>query len=150
LNCQTKHCRTSQQSPLGKICPMKDGNFFFYNFTFKLSDVSCNKLLFGFLLFSFQQYWLLNKMYYVPIILNIPSFQLIFFSFKNKKQHKQAKSRLRVRRLNFMRSKLNFSWGQIHEIKFVFIFHEVEIPNNWFDLLIMAFFMRSKLPNNAF
>ncbi len=28
--------------------------------------------------------------------------------------------------------------------------HEVEIPNNWFDLLIVAVFMRSKLPNNAF
>ncbi len=28
--------------------------------------------------------------------------------------------------------------------------HEVKIPNNWFDLLIAAVFMRSKLPNNAF
>ncbi len=28
--------------------------------------------------------------------------------------------------------------------------HEVEIPNNWFDLLIAAVFMRLKLPNNAF
>ncbi len=30
----------------------------------------------------------------------------------------------------FMRSKFIFSWGQIHEIKFFFIFHEVEIPYN--------------------
>jgi hypothetical protein len=28
--------------------------------------------------------------------------------------------------------------------------HEVEIPNNWFDLLIAAVFLRSKLSNNAF
>ncbi len=41
-----------------------------------------------------------------------------------------------IRRLNFMRSKLTFSWGLIHEIKFFVIFHEVEIPNNWFDLMI--------------
>ena len=31
-------------------------------------------------------------MFYVPIIRNIPLFEIIFFSFKNKKQHKQAKS----------------------------------------------------------
>ncbi len=29
-----------------------------------------------------------------------------------------------------MRSKFIFSWGQIHQIKFFFIFHEVKIPNN--------------------
>ena len=51
---------------------------------------------------------------------------------------------------NLMRSKFIFSWGRIHEIKFFVTFHEVEIPNNWFDLMIMAFFMRSKLPNDAF
>jgi hypothetical protein len=56
-----------------------------------------------------------------------------------------------ILRSNFMRSKFNFfrrsnfwSWGRIHEIKFFFIFHEVKIPNNWFDLLITPFFMRSK------
>ncbi len=37
---------------------------------------------------------------------------------------------LRVRRSNFMRSKLFFSWDQIHEVKFFPIFHEVEIRNN--------------------
>ena len=52
--------------------------------------------------------------------------------------------RLRVRRMNFMRLKFNFSWDQIHEIKFFGTFHEVKIPNNWLDLLIVAFFMRSK------
>jgi hypothetical protein len=30
------------------------------------------------------------------------------------------------------------------------LFHEVKIPNNWFNLLIAAFFTRSKLSNNAF
>jgi hypothetical protein len=56
-----------------------------------------------------------------------------------------------ILRSNFMRSKFNFfrrsnfwSWGRIHEIEFFFIFHEVKIPNNWFDLLITPFFMRSK------
>ncbi len=58
--------------------------------------------------------------------------------------------RLRVRRSNFMRSKLFFSWDRIHEVDFFPIFHEVEIPNNWFNLLITPFFMRSKLANNAF
>ena len=29
-----------------------------------------------------------------------------------------------------MRSKFILSWGQIHEIKFFSIFHEVKIPNN--------------------
>ncbi len=42
---------------------------------------------------------------------------------------------LRVRRLNFMRSKFVFSWDRIHEIEFFGTFHEIEIPNNWFDLL---------------
>jgi hypothetical protein len=52
--------------------------------------------------------------------------------------------RLRVRRSNFMRLKFIFSWGRIHEIKFFGTFHEIKIPNNWFNLLIAAFFMRSK------
>ncbi len=32
-----------------------------------------------------------------------------------------------------------FSWDRIHEVEFFPIFHEVEIPNNWFDLLITPF-----------
>ncbi len=43
-----------------------------------------------------------------------------------------------------MRSKFIFSWGRIHEIEFFGTFHEIKIPNNWFDLLIVVFFMRSK------
>ncbi len=44
-----------------------------------------------------------------------------------------------------MRSKFVFSWDRIHEIEFFGTFHEIEIPNNWFDFLISPFFMRSKL-----
>ena len=47
--------------------------------------------------------------------------------------------RLRVRRSNFMRSKFNFSWDRIHEIEFFGTFHEVEIPNYWFDLWLRHF-----------
>jgi hypothetical protein len=39
--------------------------------------------------------------------------------------------RLRVRRSNFMRSKLFFSWDRIHEIKFFGSFHEIKIPYNY-------------------
>ncbi len=49
-----------------------------------------------------------------------------------------------------------WSWGQISwDQNSTFsgdriINHEVQIPNNWFNLLIDAVFMKSKLPNNAF
>ncbi len=43
----------------------------------------------------------------------------------------KGNKRLRVRRSNFMRSKLFFSWDRIHEIKFFGSFHEIKIPNNY-------------------
>ena len=52
--------------------------------------------------------------------------------------------------VKFHEIEINFSGGRNHEIEFFFIFHEVKIPNNQFDLLIAAVFMMSKLPNYTF
>jgi hypothetical protein len=115
-------CRTNKTSYWWNVFRIKH-----HAMKWRTNEINCKMYLF-ILTLCFSA---LMRVTQILIKLNRNIFCPSFLTFDTPKG-------LGIRRSNFMRSKLIFSWDQIHEIEIFLTFHEIKIPNIWFDLLIAA------------